>query len=399
MQLAYLDCGAGIAGDMCLGALIDCGVPADYLTHKLESLGLVGEFQLYPQRVQRAGQPALQVIVELLKIDHPHHRHWPQIRQMIEQANLSPRVKTWSQQVFRTLAEAEAAVHQMPIEKVHFHEVGAVDALVDVVGTCMGLEWLQIEKIICSAHPIGGGWVQAAHGQMAVPVPAVIQLWEQGQVPVFSNGIESELVTPTGAALAVALAESFGDLPPMRVHKVGRGAGSRDLAIPNVMRLWVGESAGSALTERVAVLETQIDDQNPQVIGYVFEQLLGIGALDVFGQPITMKFSRPGHLVTVICPPDRVEACETLLFRETSTLGIRRSLQQRTLLERSLDRVSTPYGDVSIKIGRRFGQVVNVQPEFRDCAALAQEAGIPVQQVWLMAHQAWSEKAVLDPRP
>lgn len=390
MKVAYLDCAAGIAGDMCLGALIDCGVPADYLAHKLEGMGLAGEFQLYAHRVMRAGQPAMHAVVDLISTDHPHHRHWPQIHQMIETASLSPKVKAWSQAVFRTLAEAEAVVHEMPIEKVHFHEVGAVDALVDVVGTCIGLEWLQVERIVCSPHPIGGGWVHAAHGQMAVPVPAVIQLWEQGQVPVFSNGIEAELVTPTGAALAVALADSFGDLPAMRVQKVGKGAGTRNLAIPNVVRLWLGDSAGSSLTETVAVLETQIDDLNPQVIGYVFEQLLKLGALDVFGQPITMKFSRPGHLLTVICPPDLLEACEGLLFRETTTLGIRRSLQQRTLLDRAMERVSTLYGEVNVKVGRRFGQVINVQPEFRDCAALAQQAQVPVQEVWLAAHQAWS---------
>ncbi len=390
MKVAYLDCAAGIAGDMCLGALIDCGVPADYLAHKLEGMGLAGEFQLYAHRVMRAGQPAIHAVVDLISTDHPHHRHWPQIHQMIEMASLSPKVKAWSQAVFRTLAEAEAVVHEMPIEKVHFHEVGAVDALVDVVGTCIGLEWLQVERIVCSPHPIGGGWVHAAHGQMAVPVPAVIQLWEQGQVPVFSNGIEAELVTPTGAALAVALADSFGDLPAMRVQKVGKGAGTRNLAIPNVVRLWLGDSAGSSLTETVAVLETQIDDLNPQVIGYVFEQLLKLGALDIFGQPITMKFSRPGHLLTVVCPPDLLEACEGLLFRETTTLGIRRSLQQRTLLDRAMERVSTLYGEVNVKVGRRFGQVINVQPEFRDCAALAQQAQVPVQEVWLAAHQAWS---------
>ena len=390
MKVAYLDCAAGIAGDMCLGALIDCGVPADYLAHKLEGMGLAGEFQLYAHRVMRAGQPAIHAVVDLLSTEHPHHRHWPQIHQMIETASLSPKVKAWSQSVFRTLAEAEAVVHEMPIEKVHFHEVGAVDTLVDVVGTCIGLEWLQVERIFCSPHPIGGGWVHAAHGQMAVPVPAVIQLWEQGQVPVFSNGIEAELVTPTGAALAVALADGFGDLPPMRVQKVGKGAGTRNLAIPNVVRLWLGDSAGSSLTETVGVLETQIDDLNPQVIGYVFEQLLKLGALDVFGQPITMKFSRPGHLLTVICPPDLLEACEGLLFRETTTLGIRRSLQQRTLLDRTMERVSTLYGEVNVKVGRRFGQVINVQPEFRDCVALAQQAQVPVQEVWLAAHQAWS---------
>ncbi|MDX2273451.1 MAG: nickel pincer cofactor biosynthesis protein LarC [Cyanobacteriota bacterium] len=400
MKLAYLDCSAGIAGDMCLGALIDCGVPIDYLTQQLRGLGLAGEFQLTVSDVHRCGQPAKHVFVDVMSEhahaqgshhDHPHARHWPEIRQMIESATLPPQAKLRSQEVFYKLAQAEAKVHQQPITKVHFHEVGAVDAIVDIVGTCLGLDWLKVEKLICSPHPIGGGWVQVAHGQLAVPVPAVIQLWEDARVPVYSNGIEAELVTPTGAALAVTLASDFGPCPALRVEKVGRGAGTKEFAIPNILRLWLGESSGLDLTETVTLLETQIDDLNPQIIGYVFDQLFQAGALDVFTQAITMKQSRSATLLSVIVPPDRASLCEQIIFRETTTLGIRRCQQQRTLLAREIVKVSTRYGEVGMKVARQYGQIVNGQPEFRDCAKLAGQAKVPVQTVWLAAQWAWQQ--------
>lgn len=406
MKLAYLDCSAGIAGDMCLGALLDCGVPLEHLKGSLQRLGLQGEFDLQVHRVQRAGNPALHAVVDVIPRPsyspsdpgHPSHpsdhhgRHWPQIRTLIETSDLSTWVKARSLEVFQTLAQAEAEVHQRPIDKVHFHEVGAVDALVDIVGTCIGLEWLQVDQVLCSPHPIGGGWVDAAHGRMAVPVPAVIQLWEGARVPVFSNGIEAELVTPTGAALSVALAHSFGPPPAMRVIKVGSGAGTRELPIPNLLRLWLGESSGSDLTETIAVLETQIDDLNPQVIAYTFEALMEAGALDVFTQAITMKSNRPATLLTVICPPDQVQTCEGILFRETTTLGIRKSLQHRTILERRFEPIDTPYGEITIKLASRYGQIVNAQPEFRECAAKARQFNVPVQTVWLEAQSAWRQQ-------
>ncbi|MGY4611021.1 nickel pincer cofactor biosynthesis protein LarC [Thermostichus sp. MS-CIW-38] len=394
MKIAYFDCAAGIAGDMCLGALLDCGVPLEYLNRQLQALGIEGEYSLQVSRVQRCGQPALQAVVEVLGSQSGGSlaRHWAEIQALIAGSQLSPAIKARSLAVFEKLAQAEAKVHQVPVEKVHFHEVGAVDALVDIVGTCIGLDWLQVERVLSSPHPIGGGWVSTEHGKLAVPVPAVIELWEMGRVPVFSNGVEAELVTPTGAALAVALAEEFGPCPPMRVEKVGRGAGAQELPIPNVFRLWIGEADGGELTETVSVLQTQIDDLNPQVIAYTCEQLLALGAWDVFTQPITMKQGRPGILLTVICPPDRVPECQDLIFRETTTLGIRHFQQQRTLLERVIERVETPYGLVDIKVARHHGRIVNAQPEFRDCVARAQEFHVPVQTVWLAAQSAWQNR-------
>ena len=388
MKLAYLDCAAGVAGDMCLGALLDCGLPPDYLQQQLSELGIAKEYELQIFPVTRQGVRATQVIVQSTQTQ-PHARHWPDIQAMLLNSSLPPAIIDRSLAVFRALGEAEAAAHRQPLEKVHFHEVGAIDALVDIVGTCIGLDWLQVERMVVSPQPVGGGWVTAAHGKIPVPVPAVMQLWQTFRVPVFSNGIEEELVTPTGAAISASWADSFGSCPPMQVEAVGLGAGSKDLVLPNVVRLWVGHSEAPQPTETVALLETQIDDLNPQVIGYTFDRLFEAGALDVFSQPVTMKSNRPGTLVSVICPTHLVDDCEGILFEETSTLGIRRSLQQRSVLPREMMRVETAYGSVQMKVARRHGQVVNAQPEFRDCVQLAKQAHVPVQEVWMAAQLAW----------
>ena len=238
----------------------------------------------------------------------------------------------WSIAIFRALAIAEGAVHGIPPEKVHFHEVGATDAIVDIVGTCLGLHWLQVEEIYCSPLPTGGGVVKAAHGLLSVPTPAVLKLWETRSVPIYNNGMEKELVTPTGAAIVVTLARDFCSIPRMRVHKIGLGGGSQELKLPNVLRLWLGQEVEEASTrEKVTVLETQIDDLNPQAIGYLYGVLLEAGALDVFTTAIMMKKSRPGLLVTVICSAEKVEECERIIFRETSTLGIRHFEQERSV--------------------------------------------------------------------
>ncbi|WP_224095289.1 nickel pincer cofactor biosynthesis protein LarC [Nostoc sp. MS1] len=420
-KIVYLQCPTGISGDMCLGALVSLGVPVDYLTEKLNNLGIAKEYKLSAELVQRNAQEATKVHVDLL--DHHHHdhhehhhhhgRHLPEIEQMILQASLPPRAEAWSLAVFRQLAVAEGAVHGIAPEKVHFHEVGAVDAIVDIVGTCLGLDWLGIDSddagfplLYCSAFPTGGGTVRAAHGQMAVPVPAVLKLWEMRGCPVYSNGIDRELVTPTGAAIATTLARDFGSPPPITINKVGLGAGTINLPIPNILRLWLGESAATRLNvtdsaanhqnlETISVLETQIDDLNPQAIGYVFEALFAVGALDVFTQPIGMKKSRPGILLTVICHPERLSDCEAVLFRETTTLGIRRTTQQRTTLQREFQQVETKYGTVRIKVawlGQSTEKVIaNAQPEYEDCAELARKHKIPWREVQQLALQRWHE--------
>lgn len=437
---------------------MNAGVPLDYLTKKLDRLGISGEYQLHADLVQRNGQQATHVQVMLThessgsnhshseaKAAIAHHseaghshsptplsgttsavnkhlRHLPEIEQMITKADLPPQAEAWSLAIFRRLADAEGAVHGIPPEQVHFHEVGAIDAIVDVVGTCLGFDWLGIDQFFCSALPTGGGTVRAAHGRLPVPVPAVLKLCEMRQVPLYSNGIERELVTPTGAAIATTLAAHFGSPPAMTLQKVGLGAGSLNLSIPNILRLWIGETNAepestprleplratahysqaadfkplAAAQDSVTVLETQIDDLNPQAIGYVFETLFEVGAVDVFTQAIGMKKSRPGILLTVICPLDKVADCERVLFRETSTLGIRSSVQQRSILHRELQHVETDYGTVHIKVAwmddSAHRTIVNAQPEYEDCAKIARQHHLPWREVHRLALQTWYQQ-------
>jgi uncharacterized protein (TIGR00299 family) protein len=413
-KIAYFQCPTGISGDMCLGALVHAGVPVDYLKEKLELLGIGAEYELKSEPVRRQGQLATKVSVNLTQQnsdvhnheDHHHSsttRHLSQIEAIILQAKLPQQVEIRSLAIFRKLAEAEADVHGIPVEEVHFHEVGATDAIVDIVGTCLGLDWLNIEQFYCSTLPTGGGTVWAAHGQLPVPVPAVLKLFEIGKVPVYSNGIERELVTPTGAAIAVTLAQSFGEPPALSIQTIGLGAGSQDLPIPNILRLWVGEQHPSldsdifstvnteiqTITETISVLQTQIDDLSPQVIAYTFELLFQAGAIDVFSQPITMKKSRLGVLLTVICHPEHRQVCEAILFRETTTLGIRHTLQNRSILKRDIQTVETQYGAVRVKVGFSGKKITNVQPEYEDCAKLAKQHKVSWLEVHRLALQSW----------
>lgn len=454
--LAYFECSTGIAGDMCLGALIHAGVPLAYLRSQLEKLGIQNEFELEAESVLRNQQTATKAHVKLLiqshshgarfhhdhsHHDHSHHDHLhddhsdrshkhnvhshkhssrrlPEIRALIQQADLPKRASQWSLAVFQQLAEAEAAVHGIPPEQVHFHEVGATDAIVDIVGTCLGLDWLKVDELICSPLPTGGGTVRCDHGLLSVPVPAVLAMMTQARVPVYSNGIEKELVTPTGCAIATTLAKSFGPPPRFRLQTIGLGAGGRDLPLPNILRLWIGTTDAEAnekttespteknrtepresTSETVVELQTQIDDCSPQAIGYVYERLFAAGALDVFSQAVAMKKNRLGTLVTVLCSLDAAPACEMILFTETTTLGVRRSVQARTALSREIITVTTQYGEVAIKIARtEDGNIVNVHPEYEDCASVARSRNIPWQQVHQTAlsaaHEQLSHKAL-----
>ncbi len=390
-RIAYLQCPTGIAGDMFLGALVCAGVPLKYITDGLSGLNLSNEYQLTEEIVLKNGQSAVKVHVDLTT-HHHHHRHLPDIEKLINEANLPMRVRDNSLAIFKHLAIAEAKVHGTTIDKVHFHEVGATDAIVDIVGTCLGLDYLDIEQLYCSPLPTGGGFVKAAHGKLAVPVPAVLELWQSRKVPVYSNGIEKELVTPTGAAIVTTLAQDFGEAPPMTLTKMGLGAGNRDLEIPNVLRLWLGEGKSSSL-EEVAVLETQIDDCNPQIFGYVLQELLKIGARDVFTQPVTMKKNRPGVLLTVICDLDKIDVCEQIIFRETTTIGIRRQIQKRSILARKIETVSTKYGDIRVKIATKEGKIMNIQAEYEDCVRLAREQNLSFNVISLTAQQAFIAKS------
>jgi pyridinium-3,5-bisthiocarboxylic acid mononucleotide nickel chelatase len=391
-KIAYFDCPTGIAGNMCLGALIDGGVPLDYLRDTLAQLPLTDEYELAVETMHHQGQRSLHVDVAIKH--HHHHRHLPDIEGVIQQATLPPRVKTWSLDIFRTLAIAEGSVHGIPPESIHFHEVGATDAIVDIVGTCIGLDWLGIDRVFCSALPTGGGMVRAAHGLLPVPVPAVLNLLSARQVPVYDNGIQKELVTPTGAAIVVTLSEGFGAAPPMQLQQIGLGAGTQSFEVPNMLRLWIGETQDNAVSlETIVVLETQLDDLNPQIVGYLYDELFAVGALDVFTQPIGMKKSRPGILLTVVLMPEQVETCESILFRETTTLGIRRSVQQRRVLRRQVEVVETPLGKVGVKVAYYGDLIVNVQPEYEDCAQLARQHTKPLHEIQQLALQQWNNQS------
>ena len=404
VKIGYLECPTGIAGDMCLGALVDLGLPWQYLVDRLKSLEIESEYQLRTEKVIRNGQSATKVYVDLTQEHHHSHhhgaRHLPEIQSLIKNASLPDRVKHWSLDIFQKLAIAESAVHGIPSEKVHFHEVGATDAIIDIVGTCIGLDWLDIDRLYCSAMPTGGGTVKAAHGILSVPVPAVVNLWQTREVPIYSNSIKKELVTPTGAAIAVTLAEDFGEPPAMKLSKIGLGAGSKDLEIPNILRLWIGEASQKPQTkfqqDTVTVLETQIDDLNPQVVAYTLEQLLAAGALDVFTQSIGMKKSRSGILLTVICHPEIANSCKEIIFRQTTTLGIRERTQQRSILDREIQSVETKYGAVRVKIASwgqgEDKQTLNVQPEYEDCADLAKQHDVPWREVSQNAIAVWQER-------
>ena len=425
-KIVYLQCPTGISGDMFLGALISLGVPLEYLSAKLSNLGIEDEYRLRAELVRRGTQQATKVYVDLLgdyhlqEHEHHHGRHLPEIEQIIQKAQLPKRVEKWGLAVFQNLAVAEGSVHGIDPLQVHFHEVGAIDAIVDIVGTCLGLDWLGIDSndrefplLTCSEQPTGGGTIDAAHGQMTVPVPAVLKLWEMRGCPVYSNNINKELVTPTGAAIVTTLAADFGPPPPMSIKKVGWGAGSMDLPVPNILRLWLGDSVtaprniqnledalNSPNLETISVLQTQIDDLSPQAIGYVFEALFNVGALDVFTQSIGMKKCRPGILLSVICPPEKLASCEAVLFSETTTLGVRRLTQERAVLQRQIQHVETKYGKVRVKVAWKGSGnekvIANVQPEFEDCAQIARTQNIPLQEIQRLVLQSWHQQQVFE---
>jgi pyridinium-3,5-bisthiocarboxylic acid mononucleotide nickel chelatase len=372
---------------MLLGALVDLGLPLDALRAELGKLAL-GGYRLDSHRVHRAGLHATKVDVVVEEQGHGHaHRGLVEIQALVERSGLDPAVKERSAALFGRLAEAEASVHGTRPEEVHFHEVGAVDAIVDIVGGVIGLGWLKADRVVASPLNLGTGTVTMSHGTFAVPPPATALLVKG--VPVYGAG-EGELLTPTGALLVTGHAQAYGPLPPLRLSAVGHGAGSRDTpGRPNVLRLLVGEEDEAADRERVAVLETEVDDMSPQLCAPLMERLLAAGALDAYFTPVQMKKGRPGLLITVLGPPARRGELEEVLFAETTTLGVRHQELERTVLEREVVAVETTYGTVGVKVGRRGGRLLNAQPEFDDCQRLAAAAGVPVKEVWAAALTAW----------
>ncbi len=392
-RVAYFDCASGASGDMVLGAVVDLGLPVEKLREELDALGLPG-YRLEARRVTRSGLAATQVEVVA---DPPAsgHRHLRHILELLEASRLEPHAKEVAGSLFRRLAEAEAAVHGTSVEKVHFHEVGAVDSIVDIVGGVIALRWLGVSRFVASPLNVGTGTVTMSHGTFPVPPPATARLVTG--VPVYGEG-DGELLTPTGALLVTSHASAYGPLPPMKIEKTGHGAGGRETkGRPNVLRLIVGEEAAAAAGDRVVVLETEVDDASPQVLGPLLDRLLAEGALDAFFTPVQMKKGRPGVLVTVLAEPRRREALEELLFRETTTLGVRRQEWDRTVLERDTATVATAYGPIRVKIGRRGGVVYNASPEFDDCLRAAGERGVAAKEVLAAALAAWRAGAGKQP--
>jgi uncharacterized protein (TIGR00299 family) protein len=404
MKLAYFDCFSGISGDMTLGALVDAGCPVEHLRGELRGLPVAG-WELAAEKVWKNGMAA--TYVKVTTEDQSKHRSLGAILEILEKSELGARVRERASAIFRRLGEAEARVHDVPLEKIHFHEVGAVDAIVDIVGACIGFEVLGIEKFACSALNVGGGTVKMAHGVLPVPAPATARLLE-GR-PTYSNGVLRELVTPTGAAIVATLCETFGPQPAMTVGAIGYGAGTADLeGQPNVVRIMVGEELGVRkgeengaqagvpvllLDEEIAVIEANLDDMNPQIYGYFLEKALGAGALDVYTTPVQMKKNRPGTLLTVLCRPGDTDGLMDLIFAETTTFGVRTYRAQRRVLPREWVSVVTDYGDVRIKVSRVNGRIRHAVPEFEDCKRVAEERGVPLQRVIADAIRIYQAKA------
>jgi len=390
MKLAYFDCFSGISGDMTLGALMHAGVPQEHLREQLNGLAVPG-WELLAEKVWKNGMAATYVRVQTQETQT--HRSLSTIEGILQKSKLATPVRDHAIAIFRKLGEAEAAVHDVPIEKIHFHEVGAVDAIVDIVGSCIGFHFLRIERFACSPLNVGGGTAKMAHGVLPVPAPATARLL-LGK-PTYSTGVQKELVTPTGAAIVATLCDTFGPQPPMTVSAIGYGAGTADLeGQPNVLRLMVGESAEMHTgihNEEIRVIEANLDDLNPQVYGYFVERALAAGALDVFTTAVQMKKNRPGTLLTVLCQPADERKFQELIFAETTTLGVRTYTTQRRVLPREWETVSTCYGEVRMKLARVNGQVLQISPEYEDCRKLAEEKAVPLQRVMQEAMHAWRE--------
>lgn len=382
MKICVLDPFSGISGDMTVGALIDAGADAQALFAGLDSLGTGARYRA--EKTKRRGISATKFHVEYEETKK--HRHLPHILKMIDAGALPGTVKESAAKVFTRLGEAEAETHAVPIEKVHFHEVGAVDSISDIVGACLGFHLLGVTKIHSTAINTGSGTVETEHGTLPVPAPATARLL-MGK-PVYARGPEMELTTPTGAAIAVTLAETFGAAPPMTITGMGFGAGSKDFPQhANVLRVLIGETTAAGEATTITVIEANIDDSNPQVLGYAMDRLLELGALDVTLQPVWMKKQRAATLVQVLATPESQEQLIAALFAETSTLGVRTYTAERRVQERRHVEVATPHGAVRIKVSRQGAWA----PEYEDCVRLARENGLPLKQILAEAGYAYQK--------
>jgi uncharacterized protein (TIGR00299 family) protein len=387
MRIAYLDCASGISGDMTLGALVDAGAELATINAGVASLGLPG-VNIVAADVKKHGFRAKQIAIE--HDPESKHRHLHHITDMIDQSQLTSPQRELAKRIFTLLGEAEAKVHGTTIRQVHFHEVGAIDSIADIVGAAIGFDLLGIERVVCSAIPTGGGFIEIAHGRVSVPAPATAELLKG--IPLAPCDVQAELTTPTGAAIVAALATSFGPVPPMTIEKIGYGAGTRDLeSQPNLLRLLIGEAAAARPSEQVWVVETNLDDTTGELIGHACEKLLAAGALDVTTTPIQMKKGRPGTTISLLCAKNDIEKLETILFQETGTLGIRRWPVERHRLRREACTVETEFGPIAGIVAFLNESTPHFSPEYDACRRVSDERKLPLRQIYEAAERAWKQ--------
>ena len=384
MKIIYFDCFSGISGDMIIGSLLDLGLEFKFLEKELKKLNLK-DYTIEAVKVVKNGISATKFNVIEKYHEHNHHhdvRNLNEINKIIKNSKLKINIKTSIKKIFQKIAAAEAKVHNKPIDKVHFHEIGAIDTIIDIAGAVIGFDKLGIKKIYCSKLNVGTGFVEFSHGKWPVPAPATAEMLKG--FPIYSNNVEFELVTPTGAAVITALACSFGGMPTIHLEKIGCGAGAKDLQHPNVLRAFYGESDEDfeKFDDKIVVMETNIDNMNPEIFPYVIERLMESGALDAYLTPITMKKNRIGIKITALCNKNDIDKLSKIIFEETATLGIRIFPASRKKLEREIKTIKTKYGNVRIKISKLNGKIKNITPEYEDCVKIARKFKIPLRMVY-----------------
>lgn len=378
MRIAYFDCFSGASGDMILGALLDAGLDLGELESELGKLRISG-YRIKAERTMRKGISGTRFIVDVTERDM--ERGLRDIVEIIDQSDLDDDTKVVSRRIFEELATIEAKIHGKGVEEIRFHEVGGLDSIIDVIGSLIALKKLGVEAVYSSRIPVGTGFVECRHGVLPIPAPATLELLRG--IPVYSKGIRAELTTPTGAAILKTVSKGFGDMPEMRVEKIGYGAGSRELEIPNLLRVYIGETKGGEWEEdEVILIETNIDDMSPEFFDYASGVLLNKGALDVFMTPIIMKKGRPGTMFSVLATPDKLDGILSIIFSETTTLGVRIQRLERRKLSREIISVETRFGEVRVKIGKIGKQIKNISPEYENCKEIAVKRGIPLKDVY-----------------
>jgi len=377
MRIAYFDCFSGASGDMILGSMIDAGLSSRRLGEELKKLHLPS-IRLKVKKILKNGISATRVVVE--GRETRPHRNLKELLKIVDRSRLGSEIKFQSREIFKRIASVEAEIHRKPAEEIHFHELGGLDSVVDIVGSVWGLGQIGVDEIHVSKINVGTGFVKSEHGILPVPAPATLALMK-GK-PIYSSGVERELLTPTGAAILTSLGSRFGQLPSMKIETIGYGAGRDDLPHPNLLRLIIGTSTAISGEEKVTVIETNIDDMNPQFYDYVMEKLLAMGVLDVFMTPILMKKNRPATLLTIISPSEKLPSITSFLLRETTTLGLRWREEERSRTDREILSFQTRYGKIQFKLARWEGKIVNLSPEYDDCKRLALRKKVPLKKIF-----------------